>query len=70
MSNFASVRANQAVCQALGLDPNVTAKVVVVLDPVRPVRVYARQYVLDRDAERLVKVVRRFKVTEFGAEEA
>lgn len=67
---MASVRANQAVCRALGLDPYVTAKVVVVLDAARPVRVYARQYVLDRDAERLVKVVRRFQVTEFGAEEA
>ena len=70
VTNAASLRANVDVCKALGLDPNVTAKVVVVLDPHRPVRVYARQYVLDRDAERLVKVVRRFKVTELGAEES
>lgn len=68
--NEASVRANADVCKALGLDPNVTSKVVIVLDPVRPVRVYARQYVVDREAERLVKVIRRFKVTGLGAEEA
>jgi len=58
------VRLNQAICKALGLDPNAVQRIVIILDAVEPTKVLVRQYVLDESAQAIEKVLRQYELKE------
>jgi hypothetical protein len=51
-----------AICEALGLNPKKTTSVVLSMDCEQAITVTVRQYVDDKDAERLGTVLRRFNL--------